>query len=640
MKMSGEVKVDFLEQPQPSIAPSASRVRKWFLRGLQTIEDIGKFFVVLALVSEIAVIITDVTVRTLSGYSLLWGEEASKLALSIIGFIGGALAYRAGTYTAVEIVAPLISPRARLVLSAVIDALVLLSSVALCISAFQYMEAMKRSSLPMLGINAAWMVLPFFVGMILLTVFALEKLLVRHPLPLAVAAGVLCLLGGLALGIGNFARIEALNPGHVLLIVLALFLFAVMVGVHVGFAMVLGSFLFFLISGEAPAIAVAQNMADGIGHYILLCLPFFIAAGLIMERSGISYRIIRFAVALIGHFRGGLLQVVVVTIYFISGISGSKAADVAAIGSVMRRELTKYGYKPEVHAAVLASSAAMSETIPPSIAMLVLASVAPISLGTLFVAGLLPAAIIAILLMILIYFMSRSGPPRLPRATFGELKASAIGAIFPMLMPVVLVIGIKSGVATPTEVSAFAVIYGLILGMVFYRSTTLRELYKIAIDSTVLTGMILFIVAAASSFAWIMSAAQLPAMMASGLDYLGGQTMFMIASIILIMVVGALVEGLPALIILGPLLLPMANNLGIDSIHYSLVMILAMGVGIFVPPIGLGFYIACSVAGSSIEGASKVMLPFFLVLLAGVFIVAFVPWFTHVVPALLSGKGQ
>ena len=243
--------------------------------------------------------------------------------------------------------------------------------------------------------------------------------------------------------------------------------------------MLLGSVIFLMISGVAPLIAVAQNTFDGTSNYILLTLPFFIWAGLIMEKGGISLRLVRFAMTLVGHMRGGLLQVVVLTIYMVSGISGSKIADVVAVGSVLRRELQRQGYKPEQGAAVLASSAAMSETIPPSLAMLVLGSVAPISIGTLFIAGLLPAAVIALLLMLLNYVLSRRGNmTSAPRATAPELLRATGGAVLPLVMPVIMVIGIRFGVATPTEVSSVAVLYGLILAFVIYRAVDLKALVR------------------------------------------------------------------------------------------------------------------------------------------------------------------
>ena len=421
---------------------------------------------------------------------------------------------------------------------------------------------------------------------------------------------------------------------------LPLFLIAVLLGLPVAFSMLLGSLFFLQITDAAPLIAAAQNTVDGTSHFILLTLPFFIWAGLIMEKGGISVRLVRFAMALVGHLRGGLLQVVVVTIYLVSGISGSKAADVVAVGSVMRSELKRQGYQAAEGAAVLSAAGAMSETIPPSIAMLVLGSVTPISIGTLFIAGLLPAAVIALFLMVSIYFFAWwRNTPRAPRANLSELLKASLGAILPLIMPVIMIVGIKFGYATPTEVSAVAVLYGLVLSVTIYRSIGIAGFFKIAAECGLLAGMVLFIIASAGSFAWTLTAANLPAVLIRILHLAGDSpTLFLIGSLVLLIAVGSLLEGLPVLIILGPLLLPIATQLGIGSIHYAMVMLLAMGIGIFIPPIGVCFYISCAVSEADVEATAKTMLPYLAVLLAGVLAVAFVPWFTHIVPYLLGDR--
>jgi tripartite ATP-independent transporter DctM subunit len=205
-------------------------------------------------------------------------------------------------------------------------------------------------------------------------------------------------------------------------------------------------------------------------------------------------------------------------------------------------------------------------------------------------------------------------------------------------MPVIMVIGIRFGIATPTEVSSVAVLYGLILAFAIYRAVGLKTLYQIAVESCLLAGMVLFIIAAAFSFAWTLTAANLPANLAMVLHSIGdNRIVFTLGSIVLLIVVGSLLEGLPALIILGPLLMPMASQYGIDIIHYSMIMILAMGVGIFIPPIGIGFYVSCTVSESRLEATSKAMLPYLAVLIVGVLVVAFVPWFTLAVPRLVQG---
>jgi tripartite ATP-independent transporter DctM subunit len=607
--------------------------------GLNGLDFGFRAILVIALVIQLAIVLTGIVSRFWFHESLLWADEAAKLFLSLTAFVGGALALRARHHTTVEFLTGRFSPRWRTSFAIGIDLLILVAAIVVGYVSLNLLSISATSNTPILDINAAWLILPLTVGLVLVTLFTVERLVYDHaPREVILPACVVALLVGIVYAISIVPSLHFGN-GTALGVMLVAFLLAVLLGLPVSFAMLLGSLMFLLISGVAPLIAVAQNTFDGTSNFILLTLPFFIWAGLIMEKGGISLRLVRFAMTLVGHMRGGLLQVVVLTIYMVSGISGSKIADVVAVGSVLRRELKKQGYKPEQGAAVLASSAAMSETIPPSLAMLVLGSVAPISIGTLFIAGLLPAAVIALLLMVLNYVLSRrSNMASVPRATASELLRAAGGATLPLVMPVIMVIGIRFGVATPTEVSSVAVLYGLILAFVIYRAVDLKLLYEIAVDSCLLAGMVLFIIAAAFSFAWTLTAANLPANLAMILHSLGdNRIVFTLGSIVLLIVVGSLLEGLPALIILGPLLMPIAGQYGIDIIHYSMIMILAMGVGIFIPPIGIGFYVSCSVSESRLEATSKAMLPYFVVLIAGVLVVAFVPWFTLAVPRLLQG---
>jgi tripartite ATP-independent transporter DctM subunit len=615
--------------------PIADRIRA----GLNGLDIAFRAILVISLVIQLAIVLTGIVSRFWFDESLLWADEAAKLFLSLTAFVGGALAFRARHHTTVEFLTGKFSPRWRTSFAIGIDLLVLVAAVVVGEVSLDLLSISATSDTPILQINAAWLVLPLTIGLALTALFAIERLLYIYALRDVIpAACAVALLVGLVYAISVVPAMH-LGNGTALGVMLMAFLLAVLLGLPVSFAMLLGSLTFLLISGVAPLIAVAQNTFDGTSNYILLTLPFFIWAGLIMEKGGISLRLVRFAMTLVGHMRGGLLQVVVLTIYMVSGISGSKIADVVAVGSVLRRELRKQGYKPEQGAAVLASSAAMSETIPPSLAMLVLGSVAPISIGTLFIAGLLPAAVIALLLMVLNYVLSRrDNMASAPRATPAELLRATGGAVLPLVMPVIMVIGIRFGVATPTEVSSVAVLYGLILAFVIYRAVDIKALYQIAVESCLLAGMVLFIIAAAFSFAWTLTAANLPSNLAMVLHSLGdNRTVFILGSIVLLIVVGSLLEGLPALIILGPLLMPIASQYGIDIIHYSMIMILAMGVGIFIPPIGIGFYVSCTVSESRLEATSRAMLPYLAVLIVGVLVVAFVPWFTLAVPRLIRG---
>ncbi|MFI4982389.1 MAG: TRAP transporter large permease, partial [Nevskiales bacterium] len=324
--------------------------------------------------------------------------------------------------------------------------------------------------------------------------------------------------------------------------------------------------------------------------------------------------------------------------YLVSGLSGSKTADVAAVGTAMRQMLAREGYRPGENAAVLAAAAVMGDTVPPSIGILVLGSITQLSIAALFIGGVIPAAVIGFCLSVLIWLKARRlNLPRTPRAPIATVLRTGVGAILPLSMPVVLFAGILGGFATPTEVSSVAVVYGIVLATLFYRAMDGRALLRTAIDSATLAGMILFILAAASSFSWALTIATLPqrlVLLLQGLE--GSPVIFLLGSIVLLIVTGMLLEGLPALNILAPMLVPMAGQFGLSGLHYGIVLLIAMGLGAFLPPAGVGFYVCCAIAGTTIEQASRAMTPYLVVLIIGLLIVAFVPWFTLVLPEALG----
>jgi tripartite ATP-independent transporter DctM subunit len=300
----------------------------------------------------------------------------------------------------------------------------------------------------------------------------------------------------------------------------------------------------------------------------------------------------------------------------------------------MRKMLEREGVALEEGAAVLAASAAMGETIPPSLGLLVLGSISTLSMGALFTAGIVPAAVIAVCLMALIFLRAgRAKRVRRPRASLAEMRRSGVSAILPLLMPVMLYVGVRTGVATPTEISAVAVAYGIVLAVLVYRALGLRDFGRMISKASTLSGMILFILAAASAFTWVLSAAQVPQGLVFAIEsWHAGPVAFLVISCLALVALGSLLEGLPAVLILAPLLLPIAAKVGVNQLHYAIVLLVAIGIGAFLPPLGVGFYVACSVAGTKIGPTSRAMLPYALVLLVGLFIVAFVPWFTLALP--------
>lgn len=597
---------------------------------IDVIDTIARACLVLLFCGELAAILVEIFRREVFNESFLWLEEVSQIILLAMAFIGGPLAYRARGHATVSFITRAFGPRLRKTIEAAADVLILGIAVLTLESAVGLFQVDSLSILPMTQWNLGITVIPFLVGMGFVVLFALERLLLYYE-PAAALRGLLAVGVAVALAWAISAT-PALRPGNgaALLAMLAVFFVVVLLGLPVAFSMLTGTILYLALTGVAPMIAAAQNTIDGAGMFILLTIPFFIWAGLIMERGGISLRLVRFAMAMMGHLRGGLLQVVVMTTFLIAGVSGSKLADVVAVGSIMREQLVRRGYRAQDGAGVLAAATALSETIPPSIAMLVLGSVVPVSIGAMFVAGILPAATLAVILMVLVWFMAgRHTTDKVEKASGRERGRAALGALLPAAMPAILIIGIKGGMATPTEVSSVAVFYGLVLAVLVYRQMDWRSFVAIATESAVMSGMVLFMIAAAGSFAWVLSAGNMPYYLL-GLLHAGGDNryVFLAGTILIVIVVGSLLEGIPSLIILAPILYPVAIHLGIDGVHYAMVLVLAMGVGIFVPPIGIGFFVSCSVMHASVEATSKAIVPYMLALVGGILMLAYVPWFS------------
>lgn len=597
------------------------------------IDRVLKSILTLALLGELAVLFFNILSRWLFNRPWLWSLEAAGLALSVIAFLGGALAYRRGEHAFVRMLVEALPLGWRRACYTLVELIVLTVAIAGAVSVLPFLASGWEEFTPILGMRLMWLGLPLIAGMIVLAATAVERLVAQHrPTVVRVASiflAVLLLLTTTQRRWAPWVTSEAALAGA-----LGLFFSTVLIGVPVAFALLLGTLAYLYATDTIPLVALPHNMVNGTGNFVLLAIPFFILVGIVMTKGGISLRLVRLVQTLVGHFRGGLLQVMVVSMYIVSGLSGSKAADVAAVGSVMRDMLRREGYPLEQATAVLAASAAMGETVPPSIAMLVLGSVTTLSIGALFIAGLIPAAVVAICLMVLIYVQTfRRTVHRSPRATLPELARAGLHGILPLLMPLILFGGILLGVAAPTEVSSFAVVYGLVLAGLIYRELGWREFLRGAIDCAATSGMILFILASATSFAWMLTIAHLPQRLVAVLTS-GSQShwMFMLSSIAILILAGSILEGLPALVILAPILMPIAFQIGVNQLHYGIVLVIAMGIGAFIPPVGVGFYTTCAVCETTIEESARAMIPFFVVLCLSLMAVALVPWFTLFLP--------
>jgi tripartite ATP-independent transporter DctM subunit len=426
------------------------------------------------------------------------------------------------------------------------------------------------------------------------------------------------------------------GPGGILFAVLLL-LTMVFAGVPIAFVLTIVAYLYVVSATSAEIMAVPFAMQNGISSFILLAVPFFILAGNIMTEGGLTKPLADWVCSLVGRFRGGLMQAVIVGMYIFSGISGSKIADVAAVGTALKGMLKEQGYHPAESTAAFAAAGIMGETIPPSLVMMVLASITTLSVATFFVTGMVPASLMALSLMGFIYIRARAkGWPRCAPVSWGQRVKLTVRAFPALLVPIILLVGIVGGIATPTEVSSFAVVYAIIIALSIYRTLGVRGLFRAMGQAAVTSGMILFMVSAGGAFSWTLTIGGLPDLITKFLNSLGGSsTVFMVMSILTLIIMGSMLEGLPSLLIFGPMLLPLAGRYGINELHFGIVLIIAMGIGTFIPPFGICYFVTCSVLESTVEESTPRFLPYLVITIVGLIVIAAVPWFSLALPAAL-----
>lgn len=406
------------------------------------------------------------------------------------------------------------------------------------------------------------------------------------------------------------------------------------VAVSMGLACVLAV----LYQGDISITTVAQKMFTGLDSFPLLAVPLFILAGGFMETGGISVRLVRFASVLVGWIRGGLGMVSIVGTIFFSGISGSSAADTAAIGSIMIPSMSNRGYPRPLATAIVASAGAMGVLIPPCIIMILYGVATNTSIGYLFAAGFMPGALMGLALMAMVYVVAgKENLPREPRATCGQAVRAAWEAIPPLLMPIIILGGILSGVFTATESAVVAVIYGVLLSMVVYRELSPRDIPTILSNSARLTGMVMLMVGMSSVFAWIVTAQRIPhAVTEAMMSFSQEPWVFLIMVNILLLVVGMFIDVTPAIITFSPILFPIAMQLGIDPVHFGIVVVANLGIGFITPPVGSCLYVAAGIAGISIEPVVKRIMPFFLMMVVTLIAITYWPDMTLFVPRMLG----
>jgi tripartite ATP-independent transporter DctM subunit len=588
------------------------------------------------LAADLAVVIYSVLARSLFNAPVEWSDDVARGLMVASAFFGAASALAREENPGVVFFRQLL-PRAWQ--EAVDD---IGATMVLIVAGYVAFHAVELGSMTSgqttgSGLPLQLTFYPMGLGAACMTVFAAEILLMRNWQRVLRAVVILAVISGAFLLGDAFAPDAMPSSGALMLIGFVLTLAG---GLPIGFALALAALIFIWAEGTLPGVIFAQQMARGIDNFVLLAIPFFILVGYLMEANGMSVRLIELLQRLVGRMRGGLNVVMVSAMVLFSGISGSKMADVAAVGAVLIPASRRSGQNPGSTVALLAASAVMAETIPPCINLIILGFVANLSIGGLFAAGLLPAALMAFALIVVSIIFgksSTSAPPEpLSRAAMARMWLGA-GVSFGLIA--MIFIGFKSGFATATEISAFASLYAIVVGSAMFRELTPAAAWRSFVHAASRAGLVLFIVAAAQSLAFVLTLQQVPHAVGEfmvGLSHQGGTWLFMLLSIAILIVMGSVLEGAAALIIFGPLLVPVASQLGIAPLHYGVVLVIAMGIGLFAPPLGLGLYGACLIGKVPVEETVKPMLGYLGLLFACLLIIALMPAISTFLPKLMG----
>ncbi|MCF4129489.1 TRAP transporter large permease [Methylobacterium sp. SyP6R] len=585
----------------------------------------------LALLADLGVVAAAVLWRFATGDSLEWADEVARMLLIVVAFLGGAAAVAHGRHVGIRILRDAVPPAVGAVMEAAGLLVELGVVLALAACALSYAATAATQVTPF-GLPQNLFIYPLVVGGACMAVFIAARLADLRGRDVGMAALALAGLAGLVAGWTILLPDAAPSPLALLLLAFAVALGS---GIPIAFALSVGALVFLVSDGGIDPAVFAQQASSGIDNFVLLAIPFFVLTGLAMEVNGMSVRLIELLRRAIGERRGGLGIVTILAMVLFSGISGSKLADVTAVGTVTVPAMRRSGQDPREGVALLAASAIMAETIPPCINLIILGYVANISIGGLFAAGILPALLMAAALVAgVVVFSARARPAPVERSHHG-LRHLLWSSAVSLGVIVIIFGGYRSGFATATEIGAFAVVYAIVVGILCFRELGLRALADLFVRSATLAGMILFVVAASQTIAFSLTINQVPHALAEAmiaLSHGGGAWIFLLVSIALLVVMGAALEGAPALIIFGPLLLPVAQGFGIAPLHYGIVLIIAMGLGLFAPPLGLGLYTACAVGGVSLEETVRPIGKYLLLLLACLVLIALVPEITLWLP--------
>ncbi len=575
---------------------------------------------------EVGILFAGVICRYVLDAPLVWSDELAEILFLWLAMLGAVIALRRGEHMRMTALVSRLPARWQKFLSALV-AMAVAAFVALLLPpAIAYMDSADMITSPTLGIPDSWRVAGLVVALSLLVIAAFEQLTSGLSWQDLILAIVIVLVLSLGLWLVK-PQLLTLGSFSLIIFFVGLVSLCIAAGVPIAFGFGIATLAYMAFSTHVPLSIVVNQMDQGMSSIELLAVPMFVLLGLLLEMTGIARALVNLMSALVGHKRGGLSYVLLGAMYLISGISGSKAADQAAVAPVLFPEMKRRGSHPGELVAQLAAAAAMSETIPPSLILIIVGSVTGVSISALFTGGLLPATVAAMALIAVIAFRSRHDRPTGRRSSIAEIGRAFVIAIPALILPFLIRFVVLEGIATATEVATVGVVYAIVVGLLVYRSFAWRRVLPILVETASLSGAILLIVGSATAMAWALTQAGFAEALATLMTNMPGQRVgFLAISIVAFVILGSVLEGLPAMVLFGPLLFPVARDLGINDVHYAIVAILAMGIGLFSPPFGVGFYQTCLIGRTSSDRALGPIWAYMGALLVALVIVAAVPW--------------
>lgn len=593
-------------------------------RALATLLEVPAALLVLA---EVFVLLAGVTSRYVFHEPLVWSDELASILFLWLAMLGSIVAFQRGEHMRMTAIVGKLEPRKRAFLDLIAIAAAIAFLAFVVHPAYEFAQDEVFVTTPAMGIPNSWRAsaLPIGLGLMLLVgvmqIFRLARL--KDALlalgVVAVVIGGVALAGPLLVPLGNWNLLVFFVLGVGALVLL---------GLPIAFAFGLATFGYIALTTNTPPVVVIGRMDEGMSHLILLAVPLFVLLGLLIEMTGIARAMVNFLANLLGHVRGGLSYVLIGAMYLVSGISGSKAADMAAVAPALFPEMRKRGSKPGDLVALLSATGAQTETIPPSLVLITIGSATGVSIAALFTGGLLPGVVVGATLAALVWWRYRGeNLSGVRKASGREIGKSLLIAIPALALPVVIRAAVVEGVATATEVSTIGIVYAVLAGLLIYRQFDWKRIYPMLVSTASLSGSILFIIGAATGMAWALTQSGFSTALADAMKALpGGAITFMAVSVVAFIILGSVLEGIPAIVLLGPLLFPIARQVGIHEVHYAMVVTLAMGIGLFAPPFGVGYYAACAISRIHPNEGMKPILGYMVALFLGTVLVAAIPW--------------